>query len=67
VGINANGGAELGYLFVAVVCLAAMAARVPRRVKDEDDLALEHEHRLFSLPPAADITADLPTGARAGA
>jgi AGZA family xanthine/uracil permease-like MFS transporter len=38
---NANGEVALGYVFVAVICGAFALAKIPPRVPDEEELALE--------------------------
>jgi AGZA family xanthine/uracil permease-like MFS transporter len=53
---NANGGMTLGYLFAAVVCLGFVLMKLPKREKDDDELALDAEEGR-TPPPAADIMA----------
>jgi len=55
--LNANGGATLGYLFAAAVCLALAAMKLPLRKKEADELALDAEEGL-APPPAADVMPD---------
>jgi AGZA family xanthine/uracil permease-like MFS transporter len=44
VGWDADGGAALGYLFVALVCVAFALTKPAPRVPDAEELALEREH-----------------------
>ena len=50
--LNANGGATLGYLFAAAVCFALATMKLPLRVKEADELALDAEEGLAPTPEA---------------
>jgi AGZA family xanthine/uracil permease-like MFS transporter len=49
---NANGQVALGYLFVAIICGAFALAKIPPRVPDADELALEHGGTEAPVSPA---------------
>jgi adenine/guanine/hypoxanthine permease len=49
---NANGQVALGYLFVAVICAIFALGKIPPRVPDPDELALEHHNTAPTLTPA---------------
>jgi AGZA family xanthine/uracil permease-like MFS transporter len=49
---NANGQVALGYLFVAVICGGFALAKIPPRVPDADELALEHGGTEAPVSPA---------------
>ncbi|MEN3309429.1 MAG: adenine/guanine/hypoxanthine permease [Micromonosporaceae bacterium] len=58
VGWNASGQVSLGYLFVAVICVAFALTKPQRRVPDADEVALEREHGgHLVLPPASAVPA----------
>jgi adenine/guanine/hypoxanthine permease len=58
---NANGSVALGYLFIAVVCGIFALTRVPPRVPDADELALEAGHGGVRPVPAPRSGAEVVT------
>jgi AGZA family xanthine/uracil permease-like MFS transporter len=56
---NANGQVALGYLFVAIICGAFALAKIPPRVPDAEELALEQTHGGAEVPVSpAPVTSD---------
>jgi AGZA family xanthine/uracil permease-like MFS transporter len=58
---NANGQVALGYLFVAVICGIFALGKIPPRVPDPDELALDHHNTAPTpTPTPTPVLATLP-------